>query len=84
MKIPTVQETLKIHTFEYPSYFLGYACNFEIDTMPYTDYCYHDAPYSITIQMRIDDLVQLKKQVEEAIMLATEIHEKYKDRKIGE
>ena len=84
MKEPTVQETLKLVTFEYPSYFCGYICNFEIQTMPYTDSDYHDAPYSITIPMQIDDLIALKKQVEDAIKVATEIHEKYKDREVGE
>lgn len=82
MKFPTVQETLKITTFEYPSYFVGYICNFEIETMPYTDECYHDTPNSITISMQIDDLIALKKQVDEAIEKATEIHEKYKDREV--
>ena len=82
MKIPTAQETLKIATFEYPSYFAGYVCNFQIETMPYTDGCYHDAPSQITISMEIDDLIALRSQVDKAIKEATEIHEKYKDRVI--
>jgi hypothetical protein len=84
MKIPTVQESLKITTFEYPSFFVGYISRFDIETMPYTDDCYHDAPMSISITMTIDDLLYLKKQVEDALVIATEIHEKYKDQNIGE
>jgi hypothetical protein len=81
MKTPTVQESLKLTTFEYPSYFVGYICNFEIETMPYTDESYHDAPMSITISMQIEDLVALKKQVDEALKTARKIHRKYKNRK---
>lgn len=80
MKNPTVQETLKISVFEYPSYFLGYVCNFNIETMPYTEDCYHDAPFSITISMTTDDLIALKKQIDDAIEKTSQIHEKYKDR----
>lgn len=80
MKMPTVQETLNINTFEYPSYFLGYVCDFEIQTMPYTDECYHDAPMSITIQMTTEDLIALKKQIDDAIEKTSQIHEKYKYR----
>lgn len=66
-KPKAVSDDIKISTFKYPDYFVGYCITMEIKARDYTDGSYHDAPSSFSIEMTLDDLRRIKIQLDEAI-----------------